>query len=244
MSVNRDTEKKRGLRAVLKGLVMLALLGLAVYLGRSLGLGDMLKDTQWFNEHVLGTGPMSVVIFLVVGAAFTAVGLPRQLVGFLGGFAFGALGGTVLSTLGSGLGCALAAGYARWGGRELVARRLGQRILRIDGFLRHKPFRTALAIRFFPFGSNVLTNLAAGVSAIPLGPFILGSTVGYVPQNFIFALFGAGMNRESTTGMALSLGMGVVLFVVSIWLGMAVYRSYRAEAALAGLDVPDVSAED
>jgi uncharacterized membrane protein YdjX (TVP38/TMEM64 family) len=239
MTDERSMEKGRGVRAVVKGLVMLAGLGLAVYLGRSLGLGDMLRNTQWFNDHVLGTGPMSVVIFLAVGAVFTAVGLPRQMVGFLGGFAFGALGGTVLSTLGAGLGCALAAGYARWGGREFVARRLGRRILRVNAFLRHKPFKTALAIRFFPFGSNVLTNLAAGVSAIPLMPFILGSTLGYIPQNFIFALFGAGMNRESTVGMALSLGMGVVLFVVSIWIGMAVYCSYRAEAASAGIDLPE-----
>jgi len=228
-----------GFKAAIKGLVMLAGLGLAVYLARTTGVDDMLKDTQWFNDHVLGSGPLSVLIFLAVGAVFTAVGLPRQLIGFLGGFAFGVAGGTVLSTLASGLGCALSAGYARWGGRELVARKLGGRVMRLDGFLRHRPFRTALAIRLFPLGSNVLTNLAAGISSIPLMPFILGSTVGYIPQNMIFALFGAGMNRESTMGVALSVSMGVVLFAVSIWIGLAVFRSYRKEAADAGFSVPD-----
>ncbi len=218
---------------------MLAGLGLVVYLAKMLGLGDMLEDTQWFNDHILGTGPLSVVIFLAVGGVFTAVGLPRQLVGFLGGFAFGAMHGTILATLGSGLGCAMAAGYARWGGRDFVARKLGTRIRRLDGFLRHKPFKTALAIRFFPLGSNVLTNLAAGVSSIPLMPFILGSTLGYIPQNFIFALFGAGMQKESTTGVALSVSMAVVLFVASIWIGMAVYRSYKAEARKAGYVIED-----
>ncbi|WP_419788305.1 TVP38/TMEM64 family protein [Pseudodesulfovibrio sp.] len=228
-----------GVRAAIKGLVMLAGLVLAVYLVRFMGVDDMLKDTKWFNEHVLGSGPLSVVIFLVVGAVFTGVGLPRQLVGFLGGFAFGVAGGTILSTLASGLGCALSAGYARWGGRDLVARKLGGRIMKLDGFLRHRPFKTALAIRLFPLGSNVLTNLAAGVSSIPLMPFFLGSTVGYIPQNFIFALFGAGMNRESTLGVALSVSMGVILFGVSIWIGLAVFSSYRKEAAEAGFNVPD-----
>lgn len=239
MTNKENTENSKGVKAIVKGLVMLAGLGLAVYLARTTGVGDMLSNTQWFNDHILGTGLLSVVIFLAVGAVFTAVGLPRQLIGFLGGFAFGALGGTVLSTLGSGIGCALAAGYARWGGRELVVRKLGTRIMKLDGFLRHKPFKTALAIRFFPLGSNVLTNLAAGVSSIPLMPFILGSTLGYIPQNFIFALFGAGMNKESTMGVALSVGMGLVLFVVSIWIGMAVYRSYKAEAVEAGFDEAD-----
>ncbi|WP_319467554.1 VTT domain-containing protein [uncultured Pseudodesulfovibrio sp.] len=237
--MTNKSKDNKGLKAAVKGLIMLAGLGLAVYLARMTGVNDMLKDTQWFSEHVLGSGPLSIFIFLGVGAVFTAVGLPRQLVAFMGGFAFGAVSGTALATLGTGLGCALAAGFARWGGRDFISRLMGRRIMRFDGFLRHKPFKTALAIRFFPLGSNVLTNLAAGISAIPLMPFILGSTIGYIPQNFIFALFGAGMQKESTTGIVLSIGMGVVLFAVSIWIGMAVYRSYKAEAAEAGVFFED-----
>lgn len=225
-------ESNLNYKSLAKGLIMLAALGGAVYLSRAIGLGDMLSDTQWFNDHVLGSGPLSVVIFLAVGAAFTAVGLPRQLVGFLGGFAFGAIGGTVLSTLGAGLGCAAAALYARMGGRELVERKLGPRVHKINRFLQHEPFNTALAIRLFPLGSNLITNLAAGVSSIPLMPFVVGSTLGYIPQNFIFALFGAGMNRESATGVALSVGMSIVLFVVSGWLGIRVYRRYRRQAGV------------
>lgn len=236
-------ENRSGIQAVVKGLVMVAGLGAAIYLARFLGLDEMLRNTKWFNEHILGEGVLSVFIFLGVSMVFTAVGLPRQLVGFLGGFAFGVVWGVLLSTLGSGMGCALATCYARWGGRDFVARKLGHRIHRLDGFLRHKPFRTALAVRFFPVGSNVLTNLAAGISSIPLIPFIAGSTIGYIPQNVIFSLFGSGMSKESSTGVALSISMGVVLFIGSIWIGMAVYRSYKQEAREAGL-ITDESEDD
>ena len=227
MTSDKPESNLKSFKSLAKGLVMLAVLGGAVYLSRAVGLGDMLSDTQWFNDHVLGRGPLSVVIFLAVGAAFTGVGLPRQLIGFLGGFAFGVVSGTVLSTVASGLGCALAALYARMGGRDLVERKLGPRVHRINHFLQHEPFNTALAIRLFPLGSNLITNLAAGVSSIPLVPFVLGSTLGYLPQNFIFALFGAGMNKESTTGMVLSVGMSIALFVISGWMGIRVYRRYR-----------------
>lgn len=220
----------KSVKSLAKGLVMLLGLGLAVYLARAAGLGSMLEDTKWFNDHVLGSGPLSVVIFLAVGTAFTAVGLPRQLIGFLGGFAFGMFSGTLLATVASGLGCGVAAVYARMGGRDLVERKFGHRLERVNRFLKHEPFNTALAIRLFPLGSNLITNLAAGVSSIPLMPFLLGSTIGYIPQNFIFALFGAGMNRESTMGVALSVGMSVVLFGVSGWLGIQVYRRYRKES--------------
>jgi uncharacterized membrane protein YdjX (TVP38/TMEM64 family) len=225
-------ESNLNFKSLAKGLIMLAALGGAVYVSRAVGLGDMLSNTQWFNDHVLGRGPLSVIIFLAVSTVFTAVGLPRQLIGFLGGFAFGMIGGTVLSTVGAGLGCAMAALYARMGGRDLVERRLGKKVHKVNRFLRHEPFNTALAIRLFPLGSNLIVNLAAGVSSIPLLPFVLGSTLGYIPQNFIFALFGAGMNRESTTGVVLSVGMSVALFVVSGWLGIRVYRRYRRQAGV------------
>ena len=39
------------------------------------------------------------------------------------------------------------------------------------------------------------------------------------------------MNKESTLGIAVSVGMSVVLFAISGWLGMRVYRRYRTQAA-------------
>ncbi|MGE4293184.1 MAG: TVP38/TMEM64 family protein, partial [Desulfovibrio sp.] len=217
--------------AALKGVAMLAGLGALVWLARSAGLADMLQDADWFNEHVLGNGPLSVFIYLGVGALFTGAGLPRQLVCFLAGVAFGGVYGTLLGTLASGLGCLLCTGYARLLGRQSVTRLFGKRLEKADAFLRHSPFRTALTIRLIPVGSNLLTNLAAGVSSIPLVPFVLGSTLGYLPQSLVFALFGAGMNAESSTGLFLSVGTSVVLLVASAWLGISIYRKYKAEAS-------------
>ncbi|MEF2145144.1 MAG: VTT domain-containing protein [Desulfovibrionaceae bacterium] len=219
-----------GIKAALKGLVMLLGLGSLVWLARSLGLDDMLRDTAWFNEHVLGNGPLSIIIYIAVGTALTAVGMPRQLVCFLGGVAFGAFFGTLLGTLACGLGCLTCTGYARLLGRQSVSRLLGKRLSKADAFLKTDPFRMALTIRLIPVGSNLITNLAAGVSSIPLWPFVLGSTLGYVPQNLVFALFGGGMNAESRTGLLLSVGTSVVLLIASAWLGISVYRNYKAQA--------------
>lgn len=226
-----DEVGRIGLRSMLKGMLMLAVFAAAVVAARKAGLGDMLGNTQWFADHVLGRGPLSILIFVGVCTGFSALGLPRQLLAFLGGFAFGMVGGALLATLGCGLGCALAAGYARFFGKKGIVRRFGPRVQKVDRFLSHQPFNMALALRLFPLGSNLITNLAAGVSSIPLLPFVLGSSIGYLPQNFIFALFGAGMNAESRTGVILSVGMSVALFVASGLVGMAAYRRYRAEAA-------------
>ncbi|MFT5539807.1 MAG: putative membrane protein YdjX (TVP38/TMEM64 family), partial [Alphaproteobacteria bacterium] len=89
-------------------------------------------------------------------------------------------------------------------------------------------FSTALLIRLLPVGSNLLTNLAAGVSGVRAVPFVAGSTLGYVPQTLIFALVGSGLHIEP----ALRIGASVVLFVVSGMLGVYLFRRYRGTSAL------------
>jgi len=226
-----DDVHRIGLRSMLKGLLMLGLFAVVVVAVRKSGIMDMLGDTQWFAEHVLGRGPLSVIIFIGVCVGLSALGLPRQLLSFLGGYAFGMVGGALLTTLGCGLGCAIAAGYARFFGKKGIIRRFGTRVQTIDRFLSHQPFKMALALRLFPLGSNLVANLAAGVSSIPLLPFVLGSTVGYLPLNFIFALFGSGMNAKSHSGVVITVSLSVVLFVVSGVIGMSAYRRYRADVA-------------
>jgi uncharacterized membrane protein YdjX (TVP38/TMEM64 family) len=214
-----------GYKPVLKGLLLLALFAGAV----TLGLESKLADRQWILDHVQGRGVEGWLLFLGINALATGLGLPRQVMGFLGGYAYGWFWGAILSTLGTALGCALDFVVARTLAREFVLARFGKRVAKLDAFLRTGALRTSLAIRLFPVGHNLLTSVAAGVTSISAAPFILGSAIGYLPQNLVFALFGAGINAESTMGRVLSVGTSVVLLVGSAWLGLSVYRSYKRQ---------------
>jgi len=228
-----------GLRPVLKGLAMLAVFGGLILLARSLGLEDHLTDRQWILGQVQGHGATGVLFFLAITGLSTGLGVPRQLTAFLGGYAFGWFWGTLLATLGTALGCALDFTVARTLGRDFVLARFGKRAAKLDAFLRTGPFRTSLAIRLLPVGHNLLTSMAAGVTSIPARYFILGSAVGYVPQNLVFAIFGNGVGAESTLGRALSIGVSVALLAASAWLGLSVYRAYKRE----GVDLEETEEE-
>lgn len=217
------------LKPILKGLAMLGVFGGLMLLARSLGLEGHLTDRQWLLGQVQGHGAGGVLFFVGVTALSTGLGVPRQLTAFLGGYAFGWFWGTLLATLGTALGCALDFTVARTLGRDFVLARFSRRAAKLDAFLRTGPFRTSLAIRLLPVGHNLLTSMAAGVTSIPARFFILGSAVGYIPQNLVFAIFGAGVNAESTLGRALSIGVSVALLAASAWLGMSVYRAYKLE---------------
>lgn len=221
----REETVKGGVKPILKGLVMLASMAFVVFLIRYLGLEEVLEGTDWFDQHVRGKGLLGVLTYIGVGAMFTAMGMPRQIICFLGGYAFGFFFGLVYGTLASGLGCAMAVAFARFLGRDFVMRRFGARLAPVDAFLSRSPFNMALTIRFFPLGSNLVTNLAAGVSSIPAMPFIIGSTIGYLPQTTVFALFGSGVEVSSLWRMV----MGVLLFIISTLMGLHIWRRYRAE---------------
>lgn len=223
----------RDVKPLLKGLVMLAVLGGLVLAAKHFGLEARLSGQRaWFLAHVQGHGAAGVLLFVGGAGLASALGMPRQLLAFLGGYAFGWLWGGLLTTMGTLIGCALDFTLARTLGRELVMGRFGHRVAKFDAFLRADPFRTALAIRLFPVGHNLSTSVIAGVTSIPAGAFLLGTALGYVPMNVIFAIFGAGINAQSPTGKLMSMGLSVALLVASSWLGVSIYRSYKRRGAV------------
>ncbi|WP_027179861.1 TVP38/TMEM64 family protein [Maridesulfovibrio bastinii] len=226
-----NKESKGTVKALVKGLSLLAILGIAVFLLRYLGLDEAL-DKGWIDTHVRSHGFAGVLTYVGLAVFFSALGFPRQLICFMGGYAYGFAMGAFLGTIGTTLGCAVTILYARLAGRNFIKKRFGSRISKIDSFLSRSPFNMALAIRFFPLGSNVVANLAAGVTSIPILPFIAGSAIGYLPQNIVFALFGSGTNVSSNTQMI----MAVILFVLSTLLGVKMYKKYRTEEVETGLE--------
>lgn len=211
---------------------MLAVFAGLVILARALGLEEHLADRQWLLAHVQGQGIVGVLFFVGLTGLVTGMGVPRQLTAFLGGYAFGWFWGALLATLGTALGCAMNFFLARTLGREFVLSRFSRRVERLDAFLRSDPWRSALAIRLLPVGHNMLTSVAAGVTSIPAAAFILGSAAGYLPQNLVFALAGAGVSAQTGLGSLLSIGFSVLLLVASGWLGLSVYRAYKRKGAL------------
>jgi len=209
------------MRVVAKGLALM--LGLAV-----LALGFHASDIghglnqAWVDAQVRGHGPYGVLLFLLMAAVLTAIGLPRQIIAFLGGYGFGAAMGTLWSVLGTLLGCLLSFGYARMGLAALRGQ-LGERAARFDRVICRHPFTFTVLVRLLPVGNNLLTNLAAGLSGIRPLPFFLGSLVGYLPQTLAFALAGSGIHAAPVVSLAL----GAALFVVFGGLGIWLYRRAR-----------------
>ena len=216
---------KRKFKALLPGLVFLGTLVALAYLVKS-GLAGEWMSEDWserIDRDVRGKGAAGELLYLAVGGIACALAVPRHIVSFFGGYAFGVGFGTLLALVATEIGCALTFYYARLIGRPLVSARFGARVQRIDDFLAANPFSMTLVIRLLPVGNNFATSLAAGVSRAPAWPFLLGSLLGYIPQTLVFALAGSGIEADA----GLRVGLAVLLFFVSAAIGIWLYRRYR-----------------
>lgn len=206
-----------------------ALLALGLAIGglllRALGAAP---GAEWVDLYVRDQGLLGETLFVLVAAAATVVGVPRQAVAFLGGYAFGAVLGAALALAAQLLGCVIAYGWARAVGQGWVERRLdgrfGPKLRPLVETLRAHPFQAALALRLFPVGNNLALNLLAGVSGIAAGPFLAASALGYLPQTVVFALLGKGIRVDG----AWQLGLSAALLAASVALGLWLMRRHRA----------------
>jgi uncharacterized membrane protein YdjX (TVP38/TMEM64 family) len=222
----RQRGAKRGL--ILRGIVVILSVAALVALFRvsDIGFGpDELE--RWVNREILGHGLTGILIFVGVGALFVGIGLSRQVIAFVAGYAFGIVAGTALASLASILGVMLAFFYARFLGQAYVARKFPRRVKKVDDFLKTKPFLMTLAIRLLPITNNLAVNLVAGVSSVPLVPFFVATAVGQAPQTIVFAMMGSGL----TSGLMAKSALAVTLFAISVWIGIHLYRGHRRGAA-------------
>jgi uncharacterized membrane protein YdjX (TVP38/TMEM64 family) len=207
--------------ALLGGLV---LAGLALHLLADRGPSGLLAGLTASHDTA------GIAAFCGLGTLLCAVGVPRQIVAYAAGYAFGFWPGTCLSLLAQVVACAADFGWARLIGRDwarrVMQRRWQGRLARIDGFLTANPFAATLTLRLLPVGNNLALNLLAGISGIAALPFVAASALGYVPLTMVFSLLGAGTRVDRAT----QLGIAVLLFALSAAVGTLLLRRFRGVA--------------
>lgn len=167
-----------------------------------------------------------MLVFVVTGTLATSVGLPRQLLAFIAGLAYGVGVGLVLSLFAALAGCTLTLVVSRRWLQRIIRHRFSSVIDSLEKLIQRDAFLKILVLRIQPLGTNMLTNLCAGLTSIRISTFLLASAIGYVPQMFVFVLTGTGVRVGSNTQLMLS----VALLVLSLVLGGVLYRRYLRQA--------------
>jgi uncharacterized membrane protein YdjX (TVP38/TMEM64 family) len=210
---------KQGLGSVVLSLIL-------AYIFTNLDMVSSVNQT-WIDRDIRGNGLNGALYFVGISVLITACGAPRQIVAFLGGYAFGALTGVMLATGGTLGGCIVTFYASKILIKPLIRQRFHKQAGRINSFLAKQPTRKTIIIRLLPVGSNVLTNLIAGSTNVSPRAFFIGSGIGYIPQMCIFSLLGKGL----LVGSEWKIIVSVLLLLVSSYLSLSLYKKHRLSLA-------------
>lgn len=227
MTSNLDAESSAAASQSVSGSIVRSVGKLVVLVSALWCLHHFMPDAQTlsaaWHRWLTGDPTMALLVFVIVGILFVAVGLPRQTLALVGGYVYGTFTGGVMALLITLAGSALTYAVARRLGRPRLQHRFPAQIAKVDGWTSDHVFAKTLALRLFPVGSNLATNIGAGIAHAPPGPYFLASLLGFIPQTAVFALSGTAVGDSSATHMIVA----IVMLVVSIVIGAYVFKQWR-----------------
>ncbi len=183
---------------------------------------------QWVDERgVWGKAAYVGMVFLQVLVAI----IPGEPLELCGGYAFGALWGTVLCLLGAVLGSVAVFALVRKLGQPLVEVFFSREKLESLRFLRSSPRRDALFWLIFtvPGTPKDLLCYFAGLTDLSWGKWLLLATVGRIPSILTSTVGGDAMGVQNYQ-------FAIIVFAVTLavsGVGLLIYRAIcrRHEAA-------------
>ncbi len=161
-----------------------------------------LREHQAELQVLAHTHPVGSVIGYV-GAYALAIGLslPVAMVMTLtGGFLFGPWIGGVAASIGCTIGATLVFVVCRTAAGDVLRRRAGPTIARIEDGVLADAFLYVMTLRLLPVVSMTLANLALGFIEIPLRTFVTATFLGILPVSIVYASLGSGLRKVFAKG--------------------------------------------
>jgi len=180
-----------GIIAAIAGLVVLFVyFDLEKYFTLSSLQANHTMLVQFYEQHKLVTITIFITIYIIQAALF----LPGAAVLMLAaGAVFGAVLGTIYVNIGATIGAAIAFLMARYLLHDVIQKRFGARLKKINIELETKGFNYLLFLRLMPIFPFFVVNFGASLTRIPLRTFILATMIGMVPPSFVYCNAGASL---------------------------------------------------
>ena len=201
---------------------------------------DALKSQADALAEAVAAHPLrSAALFFAIYVLVTAVSIPGAAVMTLAaGALFGLVQGTVLVSFASSIGATLAFLVARFGFRDALRARFGERLRDIDAGIARDGAFYLLTLRLVPAFPFFLVNLLSGLTALPTRTFYWVSQLGMLPATIVYVLAGTQLAEVRSLGDVLSPGLlgafialGLLPLVLKALLGLLkarrVYAGHR-----------------
>jgi uncharacterized membrane protein YdjX (TVP38/TMEM64 family) len=220
-----ETQGRGSLRRWLPLLLVVAALGAFFALGlhRYLRFEALAEHREWLLAEVARLGMLAPLVYILVYAALVAMSIPVGAIATLaGGFLFGPWLGGICSLVAATLGASAIFLIARTSLGELLRRRAGPSLRKVEAGFQENAASYLLILRLVPLFPFWFVNLVPAFFGMRLRTFAVMSFIGMAPGSFAYSWAGAGLGAaiEAPSLAALLqwsvLGPLVALFVLAL----------------------------
>ncbi|MER3399997.1 MAG: hypothetical protein C4313_02505 [Thermoflexus sp.] len=206
--------REHGLRAAGLGALLIGGLLTFPYLWPLVSQRERLE--AWLAAHAAG-GALALVFLNALQVVIAP--LPGALLGWVAGYWFGPLWGSLLTWLGVNLGNGLAMVLARGLGRPLLLALLPrERLARAEAVIRRHGLTALWILYLLPFTSSDLLAWAVGLSPLPLGPAFAVSALARLAHVLIANAIGVYLRSGDLRWLGIAGVLSLGASALALWI--------------------------
>jgi uncharacterized membrane protein YdjX (TVP38/TMEM64 family) len=180
-------------------LILLVTAGVAAYFSgahRYVSFHALAAHREWVLSQVAVLGFWAPLAFIALYAAVAALSIPGATAMTLtGGFLFGTVLGTLCNVTGATIGATLVFLVARSAFGEVLQRRAGPFLKKIEEGFRQDAVSYLLVLRLVPLFPFWLVNLVPAFFGMSLGAYMLCTFFGILPGAVVYTSVGGGLGE-------------------------------------------------
>jgi len=219
----RDLGFRLDTKAILKAVFLPFFLIFAIYLFFHYDLHLFLTDPKKAIGFIESFHPYDDFVFvaLQIFQVLMAGALPAELTGFIGGYLYGPVLGTIYSTVGLSVGSWFAFILARIYGLPLVRRVIKAPVMqRYDHFMERRGPSISFILFLMPGFPKAALCYIIGLSPMNVWTFIVVSTAGRLFGTILLSVSGSSVrNNQGVVLLAIMAIVGIIFFLAYFYRG-------------------------
>jgi uncharacterized membrane protein YdjX (TVP38/TMEM64 family) len=191
-------------------------------LGEHLSLATLARHQEALTTFVAGNWVLAALAYLGIYITAVAFSVPGAVfITLTGGFLFGAVAGTALTTVGATIGATGVFLLARTLFGEDALAKLGPRAEALAEAIRRNAASYLLVLRLVPLFPFFLVNLVPAFVGVKLPVYVATTLVGILPATAVFSLAGAGLGEVLALGGEFNVGSVLTPQILGALIGLA-----------------------
>lgn len=175
------------------------------------------ENIKNLKEFINSFGILAPIIYIILYIGVCLFFLPAIPIALLAGFAFGLIKGTIIASIGSTIGCALAFLVARYALRDMVEgwAKKSDYFKKIDKGVKNQGFRIIIITRLVPIFPFNLQNFLYGLTDISFFTYVILSWICMLPATIVFTFSAGAISSGQSLGKIFTyLAIASIFFVI------------------------------